>query len=140
MAVRDLGDRLHAAEYERDLLVRQVRQLGGVPVVGSGRPPGRPAGTGSGDFGDRRRGPPGARGPAGPAGPVGPAGPRGLRGAAGEQGPEGRSPHLVFCRPMPEGHAWPCSTASGPPAAPRTTRRPGSPGPTPSPSAPRGRP
>nr|BFE78976.1 hypothetical protein GCM10020093_015770 [Planobispora longispora] len=65
VAIRDLGDRLQSAQNDRDVLVQQVRKLGGIPQVG----------------------PQGEQGRAGPSGPQGPAG---LQGPAGPPGEAGR--------------------------------------------------
>jgi hypothetical protein len=137
-AIRDLADQLRAAQHDREILVQQVRQLGGVPKIGprgerggqglrgAPGPPG-PAGP-SGAPGPP--GPEGSPGPTGSAGPPGPPGPAGSPGPAGPPGPAGTTPPL-FCVPASRSGGWRCT-----PAAP-TTRTPTAPPRTaPSPTTP----
>lgn len=69
---------LRTANDARDLLARQVQELGHSPVAG---PPGSRGDPGQSVTGPR--GPQGEPGPVGPTGPVGPSGPTGKTGTPG---------------------------------------------------------
>lgn len=106
-------EQLSEQQVASEQLARQVRRLGGTPVVDpSDLPAGEPGPAGAtgpagprGEQGARGpRGPagapgasgedgaPGATGEPGPAGPQGPAGPAGAQGERGPEGPAGQDP------------------------------------------------
>jgi Collagen triple helix repeat (20 copies) len=114
ITMQQLAADLHDANQARDLLARQVQQLGGHPVVGPpgtrGEPgafitgpagpraepgstgpsgtPGRPGKDGAAGH-DGDTGATGTDGQTGPTGPQGEQGPAGATGPQGEQGPRG---------------------------------------------------
>jgi len=87
--ISGIGERLHAAEDDRQVLAQQVRSMGGTPVVSAS--PGEPGSPGA----SGNRGIPGVRGPVGNGGSpgvpgvIGPTGPSGAPGAAGQPGQDG---------------------------------------------------
>ncbi len=81
LTVQQMSGELQDANQARDLLARQVQQLGARPVAG---PPGS-----RGDPGKTIRGPRGPRGLQGEQGEPGPSGPSGKTGAAGKSGAPG---------------------------------------------------
>lgn len=86
--VHDLSGDLEQANKDRNALARQVKSLGGTPVVGpkgSDGIDGKP-GTAGADGRDGRDGPAGEKGRPGEKGSPGP---QGVQGAPGEQGPKG---------------------------------------------------
>ncbi|MFE2710646.1 collagen-like protein [Streptomyces mirabilis] len=84
ITMQQLSHDLHTANQARDLLARQVQQLGHKPVAG---PPGSRGATGQSITGPR--GPQGSPGPTGPLGPTGPVGPSGSPGKTGKNGETG---------------------------------------------------
>ena len=83
LTIQQMSGELQDANTARDLLARQVQQLGEKPVAG---PPGS-----RGDPGKTIRGPRGARGPQGEPGEPGPSGPSGKAGATGKSGSAGKN-------------------------------------------------
>jgi hypothetical protein len=108
----DLHGQLQQQEKASQTLARQVRRLGGTPLVS---PPAEVTSGPSGPVGATGQrgavGPSGPRGPAGvdgPAGSPGPVGPSGAPGAIGQPGPKGDTgPKGSAGEPGPAGPAGP---------------------------------
>lgn len=83
LSIQGLNTELRYSNEARDLLARQVEDLGETPVAG---PPGS-----RGEPGDSITGPPGPRGETGPTGPRGPLGPSGSPGENGINGVDGKT-------------------------------------------------
>lgn len=81
--VQNLSHSLRVSNEARDLLARQVEELGEKPIAG---PPGS-----RGEPGDTVVGPKGEQGARGPSGPPGPKGEKGEKGDKGQEGADGAS-------------------------------------------------